>query len=469
MISSETRICGLIGDPVTHSVSPVMHNAAFDFLGLDYIYLPFAVTKDRLARAVDGVRGLNIRGLNVTIPHKVAVIPFLDRLEPLAERIGAVNTIVNDDGVLTGHNTDAAGFLKALQGRGIEPKGKVVVLLGAGGAARAIAFALAEKGARLTILNRKQELDWAVELAGSVSSFSGRKVKALELNEPNLKAALVPADVVVNATSVGMSPNNGQSPVARELLRPGLVVFDIVYSPVKTRLLSEAEQAGAVTVNGLDMLVWQGALAFELWTGAKAPVEVMRKEVARALGGTPFGGAVGAGERKTTSVALVGFMGAGKTAVGRVLAEKMNKELVELDSLIVEKAGKSIARIFDQEGEIVFRQLEMEVTREVAGRKNQIIACGGGVVLNKINIDRLKAEAVVVYLMASPEAIQERVVAGDAEVRPLLGDGDKSLAIRELLAFRQPFYRRAADIIIDTSRMGIEAVAEQIIAGLKRE
>ena len=194
----------------------------------------------------------------------------------------------------------------------------------------------------------------------------------------------------------------------------------------------------------------------------------MRKEVPRALGGTPFGGAVGAGERKTTSVALVGFMGAGKTAVGRVLAEKMNKELVELDSLIVEKAGKSIARIFDQEGEIAFRQLEMEVTREVAGRKNQVIACGGGVVLNKINIDRLKAEAVVVYLMASPEAIQERV-AGDAEVRALLESGDKSLAIRELLALRQPFYRRAADIIIDTSRMGIEAVAEQIIAGLKRE
>ena len=468
MISSETKICGLIGHPVTHSVSPVMHNAAFEALGLDYIYLPFAVTKDRLAHAVDGVRGMNIRGLNVTIPHKVAVIPFLDGLEPLAERIGAVNTIVNDDGVLTGHNTDAAGFLKALLENGIEPGDKQVVLLGAGGAARAIAFALAEKGARLTILNREQELDWAVELAGSVSSFSGRKVRALELSEPNLKAALAPADVVVNATSVGMRPNDGQSPVSRELLRQGLVVFDIVYNPVKTRLLSEAEQAGAITVNGLDMLVWQGALAFELWTGAKAPVGVMRDEVARALGGISFGGAVGAGKRKKTSVALVGFMGAGKTAVGRVLAEKMNKELVELDSLIVEKAGKSIADVFDQEGEIAFRQLEMEVAREVAGRKNQVVACGGGVVLNKINIDRLKAEAVVIYLMASPEAIQERV-AGDAEARPLLEGGDKSLAIRELLAFRQPFYQRAADIIIDTSKMGIEAVAEQIIARLKRE
>jgi shikimate dehydrogenase len=469
MISSETKICGLIGDPVTHSVSPVMHNAAFEALGLDYIYLPFNVAKDKLAQAVDGVGGLNIRGLNVTIPHKVAVIPFLGRLEPLAERIGAINTIINESGVLTGHNTDAAGFLKVLQENGIEPRDKKVVLLGAGGAARAIAFALAEKGTGLAILNRKQEMAWAVELASSVSSFSGRKVKALELNEQNLKAALVPADVVVNATSVGMSPNDGQSPVSRELLRQELVVFDIVYNPVKTRLLSEAEQAGAITVNGLDMLVWQGVLAFELWTGVKAPVKVMRDEVVRALGGGSSGWAAGDDKRKTTSVALVGFMGAGKTAIGRVLAKKMSKELVDMDSLIAEKAGKSIARIFDQDGEVAFRQLEMEVTRAVAGRKNQVIACGGGVVLNKINIDRLKAEAVVVYLAASPEAIQERIAAGNAEVRPLLVDGVKSLAIRELLAFRQPFYRRAADIIIDTSRISIEAVAEQIIARLKRE
>ena len=464
MISSETKICGLIGDPVAHSVSPVMHNAAFTALGLDYAYLPFRVARDKLAQAVDGVRGLNIRGLNVTIPHKVAITPFLDRLEPLAARIGAVNTMVNDEGVLTGHNTDADGFLRVLLERGVEPGGKAVALLGAGGAARAIAFALAEKGARLTILNRRLEWDWAVELADSVSGFSGREVGALELSEQNLKVVLKTADILVNATSVGMNPHSNRSPVPGGLLRPGLVVFDIVYNPVKTRLLAEAEQASAEIINGLDMLVWQGALAFKLWTGVEAPVELMKEEVARALGITLAKAKKG---RAATSIALIGFMGAGKTTVGRVLAGKLNKELVELDSLIEKKAGRSIADIFTNDGEAAFRQLEIEVTREVSGRKNRVIACGGGIVLNKINIDRLKKEALVVYLAASSEVIEQRVMAGGAGIRPLLESGDKPLAIRELMALRQPFYQQAADITIDTSQIGIGAVVEQIIARLK--
>lgn len=167
-----------------------------------------------------------------------------------------------------------------------------------------------------------------------------------------------------------------------------------------------------------------------------------------------------------TNVALIGFMGAGKTAVGRLLAEKLNKKLVELDSLIEHKAGKSIADIFQEDGEMAFRQLEIEVTKEVAGNKNQVIACGGGIVLNKINIDRIKDEAVVVYLMASPEIIQERVSI-DEGIRPLLKKSNKALTIRELLEFRQPFYERAADIKIDTSELDIEATSKLIIARLK--
>jgi len=283
MISSKTRICGLIGDPVEHSMSPVMHNAAFSSLGLDYIYLPFRVEKENLARAIDGVRALNIRGLNVTIPHKVAVIPFLDELDPLAERIGAVNTIVNDNGILRGYNTDASGFLKALLQRGIELLGKKVVILGAGGASRAISFILSERGADLVILNRQLEMDWAVELASSISRFSGKEAKALEQSKQNLKAVLEDAEILVNATSVGMSPNINQTPVAKRLLKLGLVVFDVVYNPIKTRLLAEAEEAGAKTIDGIDMLVWQGALAFELWTGLKPPVEIMKAEAVKAL------------------------------------------------------------------------------------------------------------------------------------------------------------------------------------------
>ncbi len=283
IISGTTRLCGLIGDPVEHTMSPVMHNAAFREIGVDYLYVAFRVKKEELGRAIDGMRALNIRGLNVAIPHKVAVIQFLDELDPLAEKIGAVNTIVNDDGILKGYNTDGAGFLQVLVERGIEPAGKNVVILGAGGASRAISFTLADRGAHLVILNRLLELDWAEELAGRISQIFTMGVEALELNRENLAGALDKANILVNATSVGMTPDIDGTPVTSDLLKPGLVVFDIVYNPIKTRLLKEAEAAGAKTIGGLDMLVWQGALAFEKWTGVKAPVELMKQETIKIL------------------------------------------------------------------------------------------------------------------------------------------------------------------------------------------
>jgi len=283
-ISGKTRVCGIIGDPIEHTMSPVMHNAAFKKLGMDYLYVPFRVRKGELGKAIDGIRALNIRGLNVTIPHKVDIIPFLDKLDPLVEKIGAVNTIVNSDGGLTGYNTDAAGFLQALLEKGIEPEGKNIVVLGAGGASRAISFILAERGAHLVILNRQLELDWAEELAHRIFQVFKKEVKALELNEENLVMVLERADVLINATSVGMSPNIDETPVPARLLKPELTVFDIVYNPVKTRLLREAEAAGAQTIGGLDMLVWQGALAFEKWTGKQAPFDLMKREAIKALG-----------------------------------------------------------------------------------------------------------------------------------------------------------------------------------------
>jgi len=283
VISGKTRLCGLIGDPVEHSMSPVMHNTAFREIGIDYVYVPFRVKQEELGEAIEGMRALNIRGLNVTIPHKVAVLQFLDELDPLAEKIGAVNTIVNDDGVLRGYNTDASGFLQALLERRIEPEGKNIVILGAGGASRAISFILADRGAQLVILNRLLELDWAKDLASRISQLFTKEVEALELKKENLVRALEKADILVNATSVGMSPNVDQTPVSSDLLRPDLLVFDIVYNPIQTRLLREAETVGAETIGGIDMLVWQGVLAFEKWTGQKAPVELMKKEVVQLL------------------------------------------------------------------------------------------------------------------------------------------------------------------------------------------
>jgi len=414
-MSGKTRLCGVIGDPIEHTMSPAMCNAAFTRMGLDYVYVSFQVKEEELSKAIDGMRALNIRGLNVTIPHKVAVIPLLDELDPLAEKIGAVNTISNDNGVLKGYNTDASGFLQALLERGIEPEEKKVVMLGAGGASRAISFILVERGAHLVILNRR--LERAEKLTGRLSTTLNKEVKALELVADNLAQVLGEADILVNATSVGMSPNINETPVPSSLLKPGLVVVDIVYNPIRTRLLREAEEAGAKTINGVDMFVWQG-------------------------------------------IALIGFMGVGKTVVGKVLAKKLNKEFVELDSLIERKAGKPIPEIFEQDGEVAFRELEIEVIKEVAGN------CGGGIVLNKINIDRLRKDSVIVYLTASPSVILKRVSNGGE--RPVLKINDLP-TIQELLRFRKPFYEREADITINTSKMDIDSVAGQIIEKVRQD
>jgi len=280
-INGKTKLCGVMGDPVEHSVSPAMHNAAFRALGLHYAYVPFHVRKGDLPAALQGVRSLNVRGLNVTIPHKVAILPLLDEIDPLAKQIGAVNVLVNDSGRLSGYNTDAEGFLHVLSEQGIEPQEKNVVILGAGGAARAIGFALASRRAYLTILNRTHTT--ASKCAADISSSTGRPAKALELTRANLAFVLEGAGMLVNATSVGMLPGAGVSPVDRELLGPHLTVIDIVYNPHKSRLLEEAEQAGARTINGLEMLIRQGALAFEKWTGRQPPLNVMRKAATAAL------------------------------------------------------------------------------------------------------------------------------------------------------------------------------------------
>lgn len=284
MITAKTKLCALIGNPVAHSMSPVMHNAAFKELGLDYVYTAFKVEAGDLSKTAEAMRALGIRGLNVTVPHKVNIIPFLDKIDPLAEKIGAVNTIVNNEGVLTGYNTDALGFLRSLTEKGINPKGKNIAIIGAGGASRAISFILAQNGAKLKILNRKEEFEWAEALSESINSAFNGTSEALELNEQNLKNSLENSSILINATSVGMSPNTEGSVAPANLLRKDLVVFDSVYNPLETKLLKDAKGKGALTIGGLDMLVWQGALAFEMWTGAKPPAELMKTKALEALG-----------------------------------------------------------------------------------------------------------------------------------------------------------------------------------------
>ena len=263
----------VIGDPVEHSLSPIIQNAVLKQLGLEkeFVFEKILVHSDELGKFMQDVRKNNITGLNVTIPHKLAIMKFLDKFSVGARLIGAVNTVVKKGEKLIGHNTDGIGCLNSLKEKGINIQGKKVVLLGAGGAARAIAFVLAQTDIQnLTIVNRTPEK--TNELAKEL--IQKTKAKVISAGLENLKEILSNADILINATSVGM--NSDETLVTSEQMHKNLVVLDIVYSPLKTKLLQEAEKAGAKIIDGLEMLIQQGAIAFELFTGKKAPAKVMR-------------------------------------------------------------------------------------------------------------------------------------------------------------------------------------------------
>jgi shikimate dehydrogenase len=272
---SPPALVGIFGYPVTHSRSPAMHNAAFRALKLNYYYLPFAVTPAGLADAVRAIRALGLAGVNLTIPHKERVLPYLDELSAEARRIGAVNTVVNHRGRLIGHNTDGRGFLLALQAVWkMSLRGRGVCLLGAGGAARAVAMALVDAGVeRLFIANR--HLNRAQRLARAIRG-RGTRVRAIPLSDDALQRAAADCDCLVNATAVGLRPGDPRL-ASRTVVKRFSSVCDLIYQPSVTPLLRDARAAGCRTMNGLSMLVYQGALSFELWTGRKAPIDVMRR------------------------------------------------------------------------------------------------------------------------------------------------------------------------------------------------
>lgn len=271
-IGPSTQVYGVIANPVAHSMSPAIHNAAFRETGYDGVYVPFRV--DDPADFIPAMQALPVDGYSITIPHKEAVIPLLDGVQPLAAKIGAVNTIVRRDGALHGSNTDWSAAVAAIESglpQGAELSGKRVLLLGAGGASRAIAFGLAERGCRVTIANRTHER--AVRLAGDVGCGV----------VPLTDVGDVPHDILVNGTSIGMHPNVDATPLDAALLCPGALVFDSVYNPLETRLLREARAAGCPTVDGLAMFVNQAVEQFELWTARPAPRDTMRRVVEERL------------------------------------------------------------------------------------------------------------------------------------------------------------------------------------------
>jgi len=272
----------LIGCPVEHSVSPIMQNAAFTGLGIDATYCSFHVIEDNLGDAVNGIKALGIAGFNVTIPHKESIIPFLDSLQETAVGIGAVNTVENVDGRLVGYNTDGrAATISLKNATGLD--GRKVLVLGAGGASRALCHALLDEGVdSIYLANRTPKR--AESLCGELRKAGG-SCTPLGLSKRELAESVKDVSVVVNCTSVGLYPRVDETPFPGELFRSDLVVMDIVYNPLETRFLRDARDAGAQTIPGIEMLVWQGALAFEIWTNKKAPVGLMREQALRALGG----------------------------------------------------------------------------------------------------------------------------------------------------------------------------------------
>jgi len=450
----KTLTCGLLAHPAGHTLSPLIHNSLADMTGKNLVYVPFDVDPENVGDAVKGAFALNILGMNVTVPHKEAVIPFLKEIDPLAKKIGAVNTLVRtEDGTgYKGYNTDMTGLKRSLLNQNISIKGQKVIILGAGGVARAVALLMATEGAEVIyILNRTVER--AVEVADEVSQkVPGSRLIALPMDQYDK----IPKDryLCIQSTSVGMHPNNNKAiiedPEFYKLVHTG---YDIVYRPMNTKFMQLATKAGAKVYSGLEMLLYQGVDAYELWTGCSVNKEQCDK-VYKAMCDSL---------ENEKNVVLVGYMGSGKSTVSKILADKLSYENLDTDSLIEETYESSISDIFASKSEAAFRDMETRQLEVLTKEKHDglVLATGGGLPLREVNRRLLSKLGRVVYLKASPDAVYMRI-KGDT-TRPLLQVEDPKARIKEMIDQRNEFYELAADIVIDTDGKEPLNVADEII------
>jgi len=281
VITGRTQVVGVMGYPVEHSLSPAMHNAAFEALNMDWIYVPLLTPPENVQEAIAGLRAMSFRGANITVPLKELIPPLMDELSEVAKQIGAVNTVCHrEDGTLYGTSTDGIGFLRSLETESVSLGEYLeVVVLGTGGSARAVANALIQVGAKVTVVSRHR--DRAAQMLWEL----GAEAHALQYTDPAVVGAMQRAKVLVNTTPLGLYPNvEEMPPVPLEGLHPDMLVYDLVYNPPVSRLLREAQKRGCATLNGVKMLVYQGAESFRLWTGQYPPVDVMEQVVRKALG-----------------------------------------------------------------------------------------------------------------------------------------------------------------------------------------
>jgi shikimate dehydrogenase len=427
-MNSSTQLYCLIGDPVAHSLSPVMHNALFSAWGIDAVYTTMLVKKDDLAESIRTLKTLNAKGVNVTMPHKRTVVEFLDEIDQEADKIGAVNTILNKDGRLIGRNTDSIGAVNAIKERVSSLKGKSAIILGKGGAAKSLDFGLKKEGVKTLMLGRE------------------------EMDENNLGRLIPDSDLVCNCTPIGM--NGESSPVPERFLRRGLVVFDSVYGPDETFLIRAAKKHNCIAIDGEEMLVNQGSVSFEFWTGIKPDKQVMFRAIRRLKNKK---------SRKGRNVYLIGFMGAGKTTIGSKLAARLKSRYVDTDIEISNKYGNSIRTIFEREGEDRFREMERQEIDAASRKRGVVVSCGGGAVLDFTNVSKMRESGTVVLLKAEPRSIVKRL--GGNMTRPLLLDSTKESelgVIKELLDSRSPYYTLARDLEFRTDGKSVDELVKEV-------
>ena len=427
-MNGNSQLYCLIGDPVAHSLSPAMHNALFSALEIDAVYTTMLVRKDDVAKSIGTLKTLDVKGVNVTMPHKKAVMEFLDEIDQEADEIGAVNTILNRDGKLIGKNTDSIGAVNAIEERISNLKGKSAIILGKGGAAKALDFGLKKKGAKTLMLGRE------------------------EMNENNLGRLIADSDLVCNCTPIGM--NGESSPIPNRFLRRGLVVFDSVYGKNETPLISAAKKHNCIAIDGEDMLVNQGSVSFEFWTGIKPDKKVMFRAIRRLKNKK---------SSKRRNVYLIGFMGTGKTTIGTKLAAKLKNRFVDTDAEISKKYGNSIMTIFEREGEDQFRKMEREEIDTTSRRGGVIVSCGGGAVVDFTNVSKMRESGIVVLLKAEPKSILKRLDGN--MTRPLLLDSTKKSeldVIKGLLDFRNPYYTLARDLEFRTDEKNVDELVKEV-------
>lgn len=425
----KTKLFAVTGNPVLHSKSPNMFNAAFEQMNIDGGYFRLAANSAR--EAVDMFKMLGLQGMNVTAPFKEEIIACLDDVDAEAILIGGVNTVVNEGGKLKGYNTDHYGVANSLLNAGVQLRGANCVVIGCGGAGKAAAYGLLNAGAEVTIANR------TVEKAQEAAHKLGCNFAGLT----DLETLLPECDVVVFSLAQDVNPINAA------WLRPHQVVFDANYK--HSAFCADARTVGCTIVEGLDWLLNQAIPAFRLFLNCEPDVSAMK----RGLTDNSMA------ERSNT-VAMIGFMGAGKTSNSKLLATKMNRQYCDTDDMIVERAQMTIPEIFKDYGEEHFRQLERSILQEaIVSEQKYILSCGGGIVVHPQNRLELKQHCLTVWLFASPETVVSRIKPG---TRPLLAGDDPVAKARQILAERIGLYGRTADIIINTENKTLEQITTKI-------